>query len=135
MTDKKTTCTYEFVIQSKDIIPLNDKETIVPYKICSFDIEANSSHGDFPLPVKRYKKLAYNMIDLLNKMDIDDKENMIDFISNCIISALEVDHTIDIENVYLKNPVTKDQLDKMIHSILSCDLRTTDCNDENNAYK
>ena len=132
LTDKKTTCTYEFVIQSKDIIPLNDKETIVPYKICSFDIEANSSHGDFPLPVKRYKKLAYNMIDLLNKMDIDDKENMIDFISNCIISALEVDHTIDIENVYLKNPVTKDQLDKMIQSILSCDLRTTDSNDENN---
>ena len=35
------------------------KKTSVPYKICSFDIEASSSHGDFPVPVrKNYKKLA-----------------------------------------------------------------------------
>jgi hypothetical protein len=29
----------------------------------SFDIEASSSHGDFPIPVKSYKKLATNIID------------------------------------------------------------------------
>ena len=28
------------------------------YKICSFDIEASSSHGDFPVPIKDYKKLG-----------------------------------------------------------------------------
>jgi len=61
---KTTTCTYEYEIESKYIVPLNSKETIVPYKICSFDIEASSSHGDFPIPVKTYKKLATNMVDI-----------------------------------------------------------------------
>ena len=46
----------------KNIIPLNDKETRVPYKIMSFDIEASSSHGDFPVPIKSYKKLTTNII-------------------------------------------------------------------------
>ena len=35
----------------------------------SFDIEASSSHGDFPVPIKTYKKLATNVIDILNKLD------------------------------------------------------------------
>ena len=59
-----TTCKYEYELASRDIIPLNAKETIVPYKICSFDIEASSSHGDFPIPIKTYKKLATNIMDV-----------------------------------------------------------------------
>ena len=58
-----TTCQYEYRLSFEDIIPMNDKETVVPYKICSFDIEASSSHGDFPIPVKSYKKLAANIVD------------------------------------------------------------------------
>lgn len=61
---KTTTCNYEYEIASSDIVPLNNKETIVPYKICSFDIEASSSHGDFPIPIKTYKKLATNIVDV-----------------------------------------------------------------------
>ena len=34
------------------IEPLTKVETQVPYKIASFDIEASSSHGDFPLAKK-----------------------------------------------------------------------------------
>jgi DNA polymerase elongation subunit (family B) len=61
---KTTTCTYEYELASSDVVPLNNKETIVPYKICSFDIEASSSHGDFPIPIKTYKKLATNIVDV-----------------------------------------------------------------------
>jgi DNA polymerase elongation subunit (family B) len=61
---KTTTCNYEYELASSDIVPLNNKETIVPYKICSFDIEASSSHGDFPIPIKTYKKLATNIVDV-----------------------------------------------------------------------
>ena len=63
-TLKTTTCNYEYELASTDIVPLNSKETIVPYKICSFDIEASSSHGDFPIPIKTYKKLATNIVDV-----------------------------------------------------------------------
>ena len=60
----RTTCTYEFRMDFRDIVPLNQKETRVPYKICSFDIEASSSHGDFPVPIKSYKKLANDLVEL-----------------------------------------------------------------------
>ena len=65
--NKKTSCEYEFVINYKNVIPLNNKETRVPYKIMSFDIEASSSHGDFPVPIKSYKKLATNIVDVFAK--------------------------------------------------------------------
>ena len=55
---KKTRCDYEFTIKADNIISLSQKETPIPLKICSFDIEASSSHGDFPMPKKTYKKLA-----------------------------------------------------------------------------
>ena len=45
----------------------NTKEDVVPYKICSFDIEASSSHGDFPNAKKDYKKVAYDTIDYMEK--------------------------------------------------------------------
>jgi DNA polymerase elongation subunit (family B) len=73
--EKNTSCTYEFQCSFKDIIPLNNKDTSVPYKIMSFDIEADSSHGDFPLAVKKYKKLATNIIDYLENCDNKDKQN------------------------------------------------------------
>jgi DNA polymerase elongation subunit (family B) len=72
---KQTTCAYEYILDYKDIIPLNDKETPVPYKICSFDIEASSSHGDFPVPVKSYKKLASNIIEYMDTVGMFDKKN------------------------------------------------------------
>ena len=66
-----TTCKYEFRVNVRDITPLNEKETRVPYKICSFDIEASSSHGDFPVPVKSYNKLVTNIIEYLENHDIN----------------------------------------------------------------
>ena len=64
---KRTSCSYEYQTSQKNIISHVDKETPVPYKICSFDIEASSSHGDFPVPVKSYKKLANNIIEYFEK--------------------------------------------------------------------
>ena len=66
-SNKQTTCHYEFCVSHKDIVPQPDKETLVPYKIMSFDIEASSSHGDFPVPIKTYKKLAANIVDVCLK--------------------------------------------------------------------
>lgn len=41
---------------------------IPPLDIISFDIEADSSHGDFPIGKKDYKKLAANICDEWKKM-------------------------------------------------------------------
>jgi DNA polymerase elongation subunit (family B) len=66
-SEKTTSCDYEFKINFCNVIPLNHMEARVPYKIMSFDIEASSSHGDFPVPVKSYKKLATNIVDYFDK--------------------------------------------------------------------
>ena len=43
------------------ITPIN-LDDISPYVIASFDIECDSSHGDFPQPTKDFKKLALELI-------------------------------------------------------------------------
>ena len=63
IANKTTHCAYEYCINYEDIVSYKEKETPVKYAICSFDIEASSSHGDFPLPIKNYKKLATNILE------------------------------------------------------------------------
>ena len=50
----------------------------------SFDIECDSSHGDFPLAVKNYKKLAAELLDNVNNQfkRITDKEGVRELLSN-----------------------------------------------------
>ena len=54
---RQTTVDLELLCNFKDVISLPEKEDSVPYKICSFDIEASSSHGDFPNAIKDYRKV------------------------------------------------------------------------------
>ena len=63
--NRNVNCDYELITNYKNIIPLNNKETRVPYKIMSFDIEASSSHGDFPVPIKTYKNWLLILLSIL----------------------------------------------------------------------
>ena len=113
--EKTTLSDYEYTISYKKIVALNKKETSVPYKICSFDIEASSSHGDFPLAKKNYKKLAEDMATVWMERDqyecTDD-----DMIYNIILGAFGVDgYDIDgINIVYTKNKIDEDDLYQLI---------------------
>lgn len=71
---KSTTCDYEFTVDYQHVHAIPDKETNVPYNICSYDIEASSSHGDFPLPVKNYKKLATDILNFWDQIDGEQRE-------------------------------------------------------------
>lgn len=103
---KSTTCTYEYTIDFDAIIPLNNKETPVPYKICSFDIEASSSHGDFPLAKKNYKKLATNVVDYFKTNKV--KCNMKDILRSLLLTAFqfETKHSNYIDVIYIKQPTS-----------------------------
>jgi DNA polymerase elongation subunit (family B) len=108
---KTTTCTYEFNVNYKNIIALNDKETRVPYKICSFDIEASSSHGDFPLPIKNYKKLATNIVDYFGKLVMVITPTLCkSILRKIILSAFGYDKMPEIELVYPKRKLTKPEV-------------------------
>ena len=107
--NKSTSCDYEVSIDYNDITPLPLKETAVPYKICSFDIEASSSHGDFPLPVKNYKKLATNIVDVC-----DEANNYDPGFIKCIVKAAfgyDTGTSASIDLVYPIKPVTEDMVE------------------------
>jgi DNA polymerase elongation subunit (family B) len=128
--NKKTTCDYEFVINYKNVIPLNDKESRVPYKIMSFDIEASSSHGDFPVPIKSYKKLATNIVDYFVKhvgdnLTPDQCKHILRAIIKTAYSALnESEKPIaNIDLVYPKVGVSIAELEVRIESWLKTKVR------------
>ena len=119
MTKKKlTTCDYEFIINYKKIIPCSDpeKEKIcVPFKILSLDIEASSSHGDFPLAKKNYVKVATNIIDYLINNKITECTTVL--LTKLIKSAFKYDECKGIECVYLKHKVSEEELDEKIEEL------------------
>jgi DNA polymerase elongation subunit (family B) len=120
VVNKTTTCKYEFVCSAKQIVPLPDKETRVPYKICSFDIEANSSHGDFPVPIKTYKRLSMNMVDvyLKQKEVMSDAPTLKRFLQKMLLAAFEYDKCEDIDVVYPKVRPSKEHVKTYIKVLL-----------------
>ena len=77
---KETYCQKELEIKWNDI-ETSELTYINPLIVLSFDIECDSSHGDFPLAKKSYKKLANELVDYifikkLYKLDINEKRNI-----------------------------------------------------------
>jgi DNA polymerase elongation subunit (family B) len=122
---KKSTCIFEYIINYKNIIPLNDKETRVPYKIMSFDIEASSSHGDFPVPIKTYKKLATNIIEYFENLKTDlNIEGYKTLLRKIIMTAFGYDKMEHIDLVYPKKaPESKEKLEQMCEKWLTSPVR------------
>ena len=116
---------YTMIVNMKNIIPLNDKETRVPFKIMSFDIEASSSHGDFPIPIKTYKKLAINIIEYFEKVGIEqyNKSTIQPVLIDIILTSFGYKHLPHIDLVYPKKQLTKEQVITIAHKWLSEQVR------------
>ena len=121
-----TTCDNEYWISYQNLVSEREKEDTVPLKVCSFDIEASSSHGDFPLAKKTYLKMCREIITYWRKHNIREKDeeekttifkNLVfaafDYIKNDEISKLYI--KTENENKRLKNIKTiQDVLDKIV---------------------
>jgi DNA polymerase elongation subunit (family B) len=118
---KNTTCTYEYISSIKNVKPAPEKETRVPYKICSYDIEASSSHGDFPLPKKSYKKLATNLVDVFhNNTQIAGSNPSMKkkFLTKAILAAFGYERLEDIDRIYTIDPTNKSDIKTLIEKLL-----------------
>ena len=125
---KKTTCTIDVDIDQDDLI-FKEKNEVSPLLIASFDIECSSSHGDFPLPSKTYKKLAFELYDIYkNKcktksFDILPKEEKIEMFVNHIIDAFNQEGN-DVSPIYVKeeedlpDEYTIEKVSKRLYNIL-----------------
>jgi len=119
---KQTLCKYEYEATYKDVIPMREKETPVPYKICSFDIEASSSHGDFPVAKKSYRKMLGEIITYWNKhkskiskMEHYGKKVLFKKLVN---AAFEFEKMEEISKVYTKRPINKSRLNNILDNLL-----------------
>ena len=131
---KNTSCDFEFSINYKNIIPLNDMETRVPYKIMSFDIEASSSHGDFPVPIKTYKKLATNIIEYFESLKMEmTKELCKNILRRIILAAFGYEKMEQIDLVYpKKHPGSKEEIQRLCEIWLETLVRNLNSNATDN---
>ena len=124
---RTTTCDFEYICTISQIKPLPDKETIVPYKICSFDIEASSSHGDFPLPIKTYKRLAINIVDMFLRMETSsqklDVSRAKSLLKRCILTAFSHDKFENVDIVYPKNVPSKSNVMSLIEILQNTPIK------------
>jgi DNA polymerase elongation subunit (family B) len=136
-----TSCTYEYMCSVGDIKPLKDKETPVPYKIASVDIEASSSHGDFPLPVKDYKRMATQVIDVLEKKMIRQTQKMTvdavnSWLKKSILSVFSIGSAIDgIDVVFPKETPNKENLKIWTKLVLEQTMAINTANKDSHVLK
>ena len=119
--NKTTTCKFEYICSYKQIITQNQKETRVPYKICSFDIEASSSHCDFPIPIKTYKRLATQLVDVYKIHSISIHERDVEIIRRIVLAAFGYGTFSDIDLVYPKGKTPSKRIleEKLIPKLLA----------------
>jgi DNA polymerase elongation subunit (family B) len=117
-------CDFEYICKLSSVTPLPNKETMVPYKVMSFDIEASSSHGDFPIASKSHWRLAMQLVDLYTKQSninvFKDSTKLRPFIENIIQSGFGFSKCIGIDIVYPKIPVSRERVVSMTRRFIEC---------------
>jgi DNA polymerase elongation subunit (family B) len=119
----KTYCKYECTIDFKDIIPLPQKETPIPAIVASWDIEASSSHGDFPVAIKSYRKLIGEIITywtIHNKeIRLLGKDKQTRLVIKLIKAAFGFDNVEYISKVFPKKKVLEENLNGKITHLMT----------------
>jgi DNA polymerase elongation subunit (family B) len=118
---KTSTCDFEYICDISCVVAMPEKETPVPYKICSFDIEASSSHGDFPVPIKSYKRFAGNLVDLYHRKNIGKEQPII--LERAIYTAFGKDSLPDVDLVYPKFPPNEHDLKQMFQKLMTTTIQ------------
>lgn len=117
-TTKMTSCHYEYSCSKKNVKPLHQKESRVPYKICSFDIEASSSHGDFPLPKKTHRHLSAAILDIYENTPLSGDNEIKNLLKRIIMSAFGYDNLENVDPIYPKRKPTENELIALIERFL-----------------
>ena len=108
---KNTTSDIEGRVKFQNIEPLPHKEDDVPLRICSYDIEASSSHGDFPVPKKTYERLAMDILDFWDNYEIDDAK---DILEGIVLTAFGYDTLEDIKKVFPKVQPSEEKVKTLV---------------------
>lgn len=101
----RTTCRHSYTLNHTEISNV-EKDLIPKLKYAAFDIEADSSHGDFPVAEKDYTKLARDIITEFNYLK-QTHADMRPYIATFLKYAFtEYYNRNDIRRVHLQNQKT-----------------------------
>lgn len=130
----KTNCKYDLAIKWSNVESLPNKERISPLIVASFDIECTSSHGDFPLAIKKYEKTTREMIQAFSQFKQANPIDIKRFIKETLLHIFEIEHYPEMEKYYSKiyfketnRKVTQKQIIRIIdtlYDIIILDINT-----------
>ena len=128
----RTYCQNECSIKWSNVKP-STKSHIAPLLVLSFDIECDSSHGDFPLAKKNYKKLAAELLDNINyRFKKCNKEESRELLNNkskqqeILIHLLNLGFINKPNNEEISFCYTKDNLKPKERQIIKCAQKIKD---------
>jgi len=110
-----TICDYNITVDWNDVNPIEINK-IAPLIIASFDIECTSSHGDFPVAIKNYKKLAQDLCYLTKAGLLDDKK-IADYIYDAYSGDVIIDELNRIHQLYPKKSIDSKVKDKIQNNL------------------
>ena len=113
ISDNKTRCNYNITTNYKNVEPCNINK-IAPLLIASFDIECTSSHGDFPLAKKDYKKVAQDLTNVARNGYEIDKKYLTSWLQYILHKDVIIEENLIINKIYPKKTINKDDVPKMI---------------------
>ena len=109
---------YNVSVSYKYVKPLEINK-IAPLLIASFDIECSSSHGDFPVARKDYRKLAMELIQVArtNPRAIT-AENMKELIMDAFEKEVPLENNVIIHRIYPKKKILRKDLSKKLDAVI-----------------
>ena len=116
--EKNTTQDFEYDVEPENIKPVVGKETAVPYKQMCWDIEASSSHGDFPLAKKGWDKLIKEIIDIWKRDEVskDTFANKRNLLIELLTEAIN-GRGNRVSQIFLKEEVDDDMMKKFLRRL------------------
>ena len=102
-TELQTRCDYDYNVKWLDIYPVK-REKFAPFKVAAFDIECTSSHGDFPVAKKNYKKLAYEIVEYHTKSNLKYDPALRSILLEETLKAFNHEETGVFSKLYTKYP-------------------------------
>lgn len=107
---------YNVHIDYTDVYACNINQ-LAPLLIASFDIECTSSHGDFPVAKKNYRKLASDLIAAVrtfNNATFVTNDKIIEWILDSFEKSIKITNDVIINQVYPKEFLKRENLLKLL---------------------
>ena len=99
-----STCQYDAIVDYKNVQP-GTSEAIAAFRVASFDIECTSSHGDFPMAIKTYRKLASELFAEHLAVANAPRPQVLSMLRDCLRAAFDLCERPGIASLQFKIPL------------------------------